>query len=105
MHETTTNILNKWLKQANYNISLKELKMQFLSHPDVGNLSSITDTLNHFNIDNQAVQIEADSLLQFTEPFIAFIKSDHIEQFVLVTPNASNNVDINNGKDNSFALS
>jgi len=104
MHETTIQILNTWLKQANYNISLIELKMQFLSHPDVGKLSSITDTLNHFNIANQAVQIDADSLIQFTESFIAFIKSDHIEQFVLVTPNAGNNVDIYNGKDNSFTL-
>ena len=84
---------------------MTELQRQFLSHPDVGTLSSITDTLTDFNITNQAVQIEAASLNQLTEPFIAFIKNDQIEQFVLVYPITNNRFDIYNGKDNPYTLS
>jgi uncharacterized membrane protein len=105
VHEKTLYIIFKWIKNANYNISMTELQRRFLSHPDVGTLSSITDTLTDFNITNQAVQIEAASLNQLTEPFIAFIKNDQIEQFVLVYPVTNNRFDIYNGKDNPYTLS
>ncbi|MBX9783040.1 MAG: hypothetical protein K2X48_07090 [Chitinophagaceae bacterium] len=105
MHENTLNIIYKWLKQANYNISLTDLQKQFLSHPDVGALSSITDTLNDFNIPNQAAQINTASLNQLTEPFIAFIKSRQVEQFVLVSPIGNKTFKIYNGKDEPFTLS
>lgn len=105
MHDKTLKIIYKWLNQANYKISLTQLQTQFLSHPDVGTLSSITDTLNDFNIANQAAQIEAASLNQLTEPFIAFIKNQQIEQFVLVSFTQNNSFSIYNGKDETFTLS
>jgi uncharacterized membrane protein len=105
MHEKTLNIIYKWLKQANYNISLTELQRQFLSHPDVGTLSSITDTLSDFNISNQAAQIDTAYLKKLTEPFIAFVKSEKVEQFVLVSPKQNNSFIFYNGKDKTFTLS
>lgn len=105
MHDKTLKIIYKWLNQANYKISLTQLQRQFLSHPDVGTLSSITDTLNDFNIANKAAQIEAASLNQLTEPFIAFIKNQQIEQFVLVSFTQNNSFSIYNGKDETFTLS
>ena len=84
---------------------MSELQRQFLSHPDVGTLSSITDTLTDFNVANQAAQIEAASLNQLTEPFIAFIKNQQIEQFVLVSFTQNNSFSIYNGKDETFTLS
>lgn len=105
MHDKTLKIIYKWLNQANYKISLTQLQRQFLSHPDVGTLSSITDTLNDFKIANQAAQIEAASLNQLIEPFIAFIKNQQIEQFVLVSFTQNNSFSIYNGKDETFTLS
>lgn len=102
MHEKTLNIIYKWLKQANYKISLTELQRQFLSHPDAGTLSSITDTLSDFNIANQAAQIDTDSLNKLTEPFISFVKSEQVQQFVLVSPIPNNNFSIYNGKDKTI---
>lgn len=84
---------------------MSELQRQFLSHPDVGTLSSITDTLTDFNVANQAAQIEAASLNQLTEPFIAFFKNQQIEQFVLVSFTQNNSFSIYNGKDETFTLS
>jgi uncharacterized membrane protein/thiol-disulfide isomerase/thioredoxin len=105
MHEKTLNIIYKWLKQANYKISLTELQRQFLSHPDVGTLSSITDTLNDLNIANQAAQIDTATLKQLIEPFIAFVKSEQGEQFVLISPTPNNNFSVYHGKDYTFNLS
>jgi uncharacterized membrane protein len=105
MHEKTLYVLYKWLKQAGYDITQSDLQKQFISHPDVGSLSSITDTLNDFNIANQAAQIDFSSLNQLTEPFLALIQKEESEQFVLVSPAANNCYNIYNGNDIAFTLS
>lgn len=105
MHEKTLNVLYKWLKQAGYVIALPDLQKQFLSHPDVGSLSSITDTLNDFNIENQAAQIDTASLNQLIEPFLAFVKKEESKQFVLVSPTGKSIYDIYTGNDTAFTLS
>ena len=105
MHEQTLKTIYTWLKQANYDVNLPDLQKRFLSHPDVGTLSSITDTLNDFNIANQALQIEASSIHQLTEPFIAFVQKEQSEQFVLVSPTGNNNYVIYTGNNKAFTLS
>ena len=105
MHEKTLNIIYKLLKQANYKISFTELERQFLSHPDVGTLRSITDTLSHFNIANKAAQIDINSLKILTEAFIVFVKSEQVEQFALVSPSLKSSFQFYNGKDKTFTLS
>lgn len=105
MHEKTLYIIYKWLKQSGYDITQSDLQKQFLSHPDVGSLSSITDTLNDFNIANQAAQIDTASLNHLTEPFLAFVKKEESEQFVLVSPTGNNTYDIYTGNDTALILS
>ncbi|MCA6494492.1 MAG: thioredoxin domain-containing protein [Chitinophagaceae bacterium] len=84
---------------------MSELQRQFLSHPDVGTLSSITDTLTDFNVANQAVQIDTASLKKLSEPFVAFVKNEQVEQFVLVFPTPNISFSIYNGEDKTFILS
>ena len=105
MDQKTVNILNKLLTQAGYSIKLANLESQYLSHPDMGTVISITDTLNDFDIPNQAAQIDTASVLELTEPFIGFIQKNQTEQFVLVNILSNMAIEIFNGKDNPFVIS
>jgi uncharacterized membrane protein len=105
MHQNTLNTIHRWLQQANHDISLTDLKRRFLSHPDVGTLNSITETLNDFKIENQAAHIDRQSLAQLTEPFLAFIKDDQTEEFVIVTMSETKEVKLYNGLGQPFSIS
>ncbi len=105
MDQKTVNILYKLLNQAGYGIALAEIERQYLSHPDMGTVISITDTLNDFDIPNQAVQINSETVFDLTEPFIAFIQKDQTEQFVLINITSNKAIEIYNGKDNPFNVS
>ncbi len=101
----TINILKTLLTQAGYSIKVADLERQYLSHPDMGMLSSITDTLNDLKIPNQAAQISPSTVLELTEPFIAFIRHNQTEQFVLITIANNKVIELFNGKDKPFNIS
>lgn len=105
MHQKTINILSKWLAKSGYSIQTLDLQRRFLSHPDAGTLGSITDTLHDFNINNQAIQINVDSIFELTEPFIAFVQNRGYEEFVLVNPIANEKFEIFNGNEKTFNIS
>jgi len=86
MNRTLYHILTKWLKEANYSIDFNQFEIALLSHPDYGGLTSITDTLSEFAIENTAAQLPFEALSGLTEPFVAFIQQDHQQQFALFYP-------------------
>jgi uncharacterized membrane protein len=83
-------ILMQWLKVAEYNLKREKVELSLLTHPDYGTLSSITDTLTEFGIEHAAASIPFQHIESITEPYIAYIKQNHEEQFVLVYPLGSN---------------
>lgn len=105
MDQKTINILYRLLSNAGYSIKLADLERQYLSHPHMGTVVSITDTLNDFDIPNQAAQIDTTSVLELTEPFIAFIQKNQTEQFVLINITSNRAIEIFNGKDKPFVIS
>lgn len=68
-------------------IPKEELSFQIKSHPSYPSLHAITGVLSHFNIDNLAldVPVNEETLAQLPKSFIAQIKTDHGEDFAVVT--------------------
>jgi len=73
------------------NFDRKELEFQIQSHPSYPSLHAITGVLSHFDIDNLALTIPVDigTLKQLPKSFLAQIKTDKGEDFVVVNKNKS----------------
>ncbi len=86
MKDSLFYLLKTILKKENFNLNFEELKLQLLSHPSYPSLHSITGVLNHFDIENLALEVakEREILLQLPKHFIAYINSEHQKEFVLV---------------------
>ena len=83
MSKQILNILLKWVKASGYAIDETKMETLFLSHPDIGDIVSITDTLNDLNIENSVAEIPKESITQLKEPFIASVKNNNQNGFVL----------------------
>lgn len=80
-------ILTKLLKENNIKVDLKELAFQIQSHPSYPSLHSLTGVMDHFNIQNVALEVpnDAETLAKLPGAFIAYIKSDKIDNLVFAT--------------------
>jgi uncharacterized membrane protein len=76
-------LIADWLRQLEIPVSTIYLKNQLLSHPDYPSLASITDVLEELGIENTAVEIDKESLLEIPVPFLAHLRSNGGE-FVIV---------------------
>jgi uncharacterized membrane protein/thiol-disulfide isomerase/thioredoxin len=93
--------MDKWLKQANYAVDFHKFEISLLSHPDYGGLTSITDTLTEFGIENTAAQLPFNAIHNLSEPFLTLIKQDHQELFVLLYPTFNGDLKLYLGSNNS----
>ncbi len=86
MQENLFNVLLSFLKKENIHLNQDELKLQLLSHSSYPSLHAITGVLDHFSIDNIALELpkEHEILIQLPKYFIAHINSQQKEEFVLV---------------------
>lgn len=84
MSDKLLDIIHKWLKLTKHNISREELRVQFLSHPDIGMINSITDTLDYFQIPSQVAKIDTASISYLETPFVAVVEQDRIQNYILV---------------------
>jgi len=96
-HTGILRVFHRWLQQCGHNVAFNTLRKQFLSHPDVGTLHSITDTLTQLNIPYKAVQVDSSSLDHLAEPFLALEEQENKMQYVLVTPGSNQIVYVYNG--------
>ncbi len=97
-------ILSLWLKEAGYRFDNEKFETSLLSHPDYGRLTSITDILQEFNIENTAASIPFTHIENLTEPYIAYIKQGHEEQFALVHPLHNNSCKLVLGNNNVVSV-
>ena len=74
------------LIQNNIALDKKELEFQIQSHPSYPSLHAITGVLEHFNVDNIALDVPIDeaTLTQLPNSFIAQIKTETQKKFVVV---------------------
>ncbi|WP_111685546.1 vitamin K epoxide reductase family protein [Winogradskyella tangerina] len=75
------------LKKNDLLIDFEELTFQIKSHPSFPSLHAITGVLDHFNIENLAldIPINASTLKQLPETFLAQVEIDGKKKFATVT--------------------
>lgn len=85
MKDATGYILTKLLLFNDIDIDRKELEFQFESHPSYPSLHAITGVLNHFNIENIAIEVpkNVETLNELPVSFIAHISKHQEKHFVL----------------------
>lgn len=85
MKDTLINLVQKLLKKNSISFDKEELAFQIQSHPSYPSLHAITGVLDHFNIENVAADVPANSetLLQLPECFIAQINGDHGQDLIV----------------------
>lgn len=89
MKSNTCYILTKFLLLNDIKVDRNELEFQFESHPSYPSLHAITGVLNHFNIENLAIEVPKDleTLSELPDSFIAHITKKQGEYFVLAIRN------------------
>ncbi len=85
MKDSVVYLLYKLLRKNKITVDEEEVKFQLLSHPTYPSLHSVTGVLDHFDIENIAVQAPTnpETLSQLESYFIAQIKNNTGEHFVL----------------------
>lgn len=75
--------VSKTIQHFNIPVTTQSIKEQLKSHPDYPTLKAVTDTLDHFHIENYPLRITLKELEQIDEPFLAhtFKNNDEL-QFV-----------------------
>ncbi len=101
MKDTLTYLINALLEQNKIRIDKEEFAFQIKSHPSFPSLHSITGVLDHFNIENLAMQIplNEETLSQLPPTFLAQIKKGNDTSIVLVTNKGLKYKIIFNGKE------
>ncbi len=105
MSKQILNILLKWVKASGYAIDETKMETLFLSHPDIGDIVSITDTLNDLNIENSVAEIPKESITQLKEPFIASVKNNNQNGFVLAHLKSNEEIIVDTGNNKPITVS
>lgn len=86
MKDTLSFLVQSLLQKNKIKVDREELNFQIQSHPSYPSLHAITGVLNHFNIDHLAlrVPIDANTLSQLPNSFIAQLKFDNTTDLALV---------------------
>jgi uncharacterized membrane protein len=77
------NNLEEIVKKLNLKVSKNTLKTALESHPDYPSLSTLSDVLSEWNVDNLAVKISPQQLQEIAFPAIAHLEHRHEDYFVL----------------------
>ena len=78
------NNLEQTVKQLGINFTKNTLKNTFKFHPDYPSLSTLSDVLSEWKVDNLAVKISPQQLQEITYPAIAHLEDGREGYFVLV---------------------
>lgn len=92
-------LVNKYLVLNNYLDIKTEFEELYSSHPNYPSVFAITDSLNMLTIENIAIQIPKEQLIELPDVFLAFFESD----LVLVIKN-ENSIVIENEKGTKTTL-
>jgi thiol-disulfide isomerase/thioredoxin len=66
----------QWMKCLDIPASKTMLQQHLEQHPDYPSAFSITDTLEDLGIDNMAIQVEKENLIQIPFPFLAHVRNN-----------------------------
>ncbi|WP_411032360.1 vitamin K epoxide reductase family protein [Spongiimicrobium sp. 3-5] len=85
MKDSLSYLLRKFLYSEDIRVNFEELNFQLLSHPSYPSLHSVTGVLNHFNIENIAVEVprNIDTLDHLPKSFLTLTSNE--KQYLLAT--------------------
>ena len=85
--DTLSYQIKQLLKLNDIIIDFEELSFQIQSHPSYPSLHAVTGVLDHFNIENLALDVPIDisTLEQLPNTFLAQVSTDGTKNFVVVT--------------------
>ena len=95
MKDTLKDLLRLYLNKIDVHTNKEELEFQLLSHPSYPSLHAVTGVLDHFRIDNLAVEVPTDleTFNQLPDVFFTLIENGS-KEFVVVTKTTNQQVDI-----------
>ena len=87
LKEPIDKLLIPFLRKNGIRVNESELEFQLLSHPSYPSLHSITGVLDHFTIENYALDIlkEIETLDLLPNSFLAVVKTEEHNDFVMVS--------------------
>ncbi|PIB28364.1 hypothetical protein BFP77_00030 [Maribacter sp. 4U21] len=74
--DSIAGVLFELFKNLDIQITEKSIEGKLLQHPHYPSLFSISNTISNFGIQNKAVRISTDQLIQIETPFLATTKFD-----------------------------
>jgi len=95
-YENPVAVTIQLLEKLHVKVTNYAIREAILNHPDYTSILSISDALNTWHVDNAAISIEPEKLIELPLPFIAFIKP-HGGNFVTVTNINNNNIVYSSG--------
>ncbi len=98
MNDNVFFVLDKLLSHLKIMINRSELKLQIESHPSYPSLHAITGVLDHFNIENLALEVlpNLETLSQLPKFFIALIDNENDKEFSVIVKR-KNSVEVISG--------
>lgn len=92
MNNSLHEILVSFLKNYRIKIRPEELKLQLLGHPSYPSLHSVTGVLDHFKIENMALELpkNMDILNQLPNTFFAVLNIEGKNEYTIVKKDKSN---------------
>jgi len=86
MNNTLVYITLQLLKKHKIAIDIEELTFQIKSHPSYPSLQAITGVLDHFNVDNLALDVPKNeqTLTQLPKIFLAQIETENGKEFAII---------------------
>jgi uncharacterized membrane protein len=82
--DSLLNLTYHWLGLYNIHLTPASLKKAMHSHPDYPSVAALTDTLDNYKIENAALRLDPEQLPEVPTPFLAHVRINYAEDFVLV---------------------
>ncbi|WP_187269297.1 vitamin K epoxide reductase family protein [Algibacter pacificus] len=101
----TIHVTKKLLFLIGLKFTTKYIKDNILSHPEHNSLLSITDTLDKYKIENLAVNINIDKLIEMPLPCIIQVKNNKAPLFFVLNNITEDTVSFYNDKNESITIS
>lgn len=82
--DNTIEIVQKTIKEYAIPVTKSSVAKYLKSHPDYPSLKSVTDAFSEWKVENYAVELNQEELLELDKPFIAHVVENGQQQILLI---------------------
>jgi uncharacterized membrane protein len=91
--------------QGYRSIPRRRIELNYLSHPDIGNLNAITDTLQRLDVQCEAIEASTITICSFKEPLLVLLHYDKKLDYYLIKIQDNNRIQVFNRNNNWKSIS